>query len=218
MAPITQSGVSLTVPEVRTCGSEACLLWERESHSCRFPGILGNSLLLQGTRASAEASLHHPQATPHPGQRLVRADSLATHPSPPSASLSPPPCKVEPLLSSSLSPHSFKGLKSFSPPLSTANVALHPKLAVKPPRRLCFCRTPTRCPHVLLRLPFPSSPTCPLSLWCILSSRRLSAGALALSCILLGACLHRVRPVSSVGVRRPVVRRRPLGGSVQLIL
>ncbi|XP_056901941.1 forkhead box protein J2 isoform X1 [Takifugu flavidus] len=52
-----------------------------------------------GTRASAEASLHHPQGTSHAGHQLVH-----TSPSPLSASLSPPPCKQpSPYIPSSLS-------------------------------------------------------------------------------------------------------------------
>lgn len=110
---------------------------------------------------------------------------------------------------------------SFFP--STATVTLHPKRGVKSSCRLCFCWTPACCPHDLLPLSFPSSPTCPCSLRCLLCSCSLSAvpsthGALASSCLLIGACLHRVSAISSVRVRRPVVHRRPSGGSVQLFL
>lgn len=67
-------------------------------------------LLLQGTRAATpEPSPYQPRAAPPAGHRLVHADSLATHPSPPSASLSPPPCKVESLLPSSSSHHRILG-------------------------------------------------------------------------------------------------------------
>uniref|UniRef100_H2SRH2 Forkhead box protein G1 n=2 Tax=Takifugu rubripes TaxID=31033 RepID=H2SRH2_TAKRU len=52
-----------------------------------------------GTRASAEASLHHPQGTSHAGHQLVH-----TSPSTLSPSLSPPPCKQpSPYIPSSLS-------------------------------------------------------------------------------------------------------------------
>lgn len=63
-------------------------------------------MLLQGTRASAEASLHHPQGSSHAGHQLVHSG-----PSPPSASLSPPPCKVASRLSSSLRHRDIRGIK-----------------------------------------------------------------------------------------------------------
>lgn len=183
-------------------------------HSCRFPDVPSNSVLLQGTRASAEASLHHPQGTSHAGHQL-----LHTSPSPLSASLSPPPCKVASRLSSSLRHRGIHGIK-VSPP-STATVTLHPKLAVDPSCRLSFCWTPTCCLHVLLRLSFPPSHTCLGCLWCVLwspSAVPSTHGALASSYLLLGAGLHRVRTGSSIRVRRPFDRRRPFGGSVQLFL
>lgn len=62
-------------------------------------------LLLQGTRATPEPSPYQPRAAPPAGHQLIHADSLATHSSPPSASLSPPPCKVESPLPSSSSHH-----------------------------------------------------------------------------------------------------------------
>lgn len=69
-------------------------------------------LLLQGTQATTEPSLRQPQAASHSGRQLVRAGPLATHPSPTaSASLSPPPCKVESLLSPSLSRHDVLGFE-----------------------------------------------------------------------------------------------------------
>lgn len=76
-------------------------------HSCRFPDVPSNSVPLQGTRASTEASLHHPQGAPHAGHQLVH-----TGPSPPSASLSPSPCKVASRLSSSLRHRDIRGIKA----------------------------------------------------------------------------------------------------------
>ena len=122
-----------------------------------------NNVLLQGTHAERGPSPHQPQPTSH-------SETLGATQSPESASLSPPPCKVESHTPPSLSQSEFLGI--FKQHVFYLHSNHHPISRAPCPRslsliHLCLFQPGTRLsspcpPSTLSPLPFHPAPLFPL--------------------------------------------------------
>lgn len=188
--------------------------------------LFSNTVFLQGTQAEREPSPHQPQPTSHTDYQLVNADPLGAIQSPQSASLSPPPCKVESLLSPRC--HSqvccpFLNIISFylhsnQHPTYQAPCQISPSLIRLSLLQLDSHLLPPCPPSTLSHFPFRPAPLCPSPLplqhlcllpTCLQPLQLLPLSLMPLSPILLTQGLHLL-PLSPALLCLFAPRRDPL--------